>query len=223
MAHNINISNYGGGADDSGGAGDVVGSGDGDGGGGEPFFASYPVLPDRSTISKFSTDCFLFSRYFFFHRNCCWFCFIYDTCGKKSAQNISKICSFKTIVRFVRNSQWMMEGGQISPWMGRLDERRWTRWIRVKEQRTQRWKNVQEEWRIEKRWTNVQEKREMDGETFFKMLSLEYPHYTTEEKLWWMFYKLQTVYHDNLLGSVVPRCCISYNKPIIPLMIFRDN
>ena len=66
MAHNINISNYGGGADDSGGAGDVVGSGDGDGGGGEPFFASYPVLPDRSTISKFSTDCFLFSRYFFF-------------------------------------------------------------------------------------------------------------------------------------------------------------
>ena len=65
MAHNINISNYGGGADDSGGAGDVVGSGGGDGGGGEPFFASYPVLPDRSTISKFSTDCFLFSRYFF--------------------------------------------------------------------------------------------------------------------------------------------------------------
>ena len=40
MAHNINISNYGDGADDSGGAGDVVGSGDGDGGGGEPFFAS---------------------------------------------------------------------------------------------------------------------------------------------------------------------------------------
>ena len=34
---------------------------------------------------------------------------------EKSAQNISKICSFKTIVRFVRNSQWMMEGGQISP------------------------------------------------------------------------------------------------------------
>ena len=77
MAHNINISNYGGGADDSGGAGDVVGSGDG-----EPFFASYPVLP---------------------------------ACSTKSAQNISKICSFKTIVRFVRNSQWMMEGGQISP------------------------------------------------------------------------------------------------------------
>ena len=108
MAHNINISNYGGGADDSGGAGDVVGSGDGDGGGGEPFFAAQPSASSQRIVS-FSQDIF------FFHRNCCWFCFIYDTSGKKSAQNISKICSFKTIVRFVRNSQWMMEGGQISP------------------------------------------------------------------------------------------------------------
>ena len=71
MAHNINISNYGGGADDSGGAGDVVGSGDGDGGGGEPFFAAQPSASSERIVS-FSQDIF------FFHRNCCWFCFIYD-------------------------------------------------------------------------------------------------------------------------------------------------
>ena len=64
MAHNINISNYGGGADDSGGAGDVVGSGDGDGGGGEPFLhlTQYYLTAQPSAsfqrIVSFSQDIF---------------------------------------------------------------------------------------------------------------------------------------------------------------------